>query len=361
MTGGFLMRGSLFLTFSILMASFLLNCQSTSRENSGDRSSVMALSSSSMFKLTDQKMFDLSVHEISVNVDGDTFLQMTNLPAQGGYSCRDDVPYGHIKDFSFKNVRTSETITINNAGMRVKGNTSCDDPINERGFKFKMNPVDKFSASGQRTQKIYEKFGAVLNYPQDLANKIKGQNLHGMEEFAIRRSGVDPSHIRDLIASDVFEYGGELARKYGAPGAPIQGGPVYRGSVAYVKVYSGFGVLAEGHAALVELVDGELIKSHYGKEALGHLFKIKEAKGTFLDADMPTNDNRRLLTIYEPKTIDGDGYDPTNGNQAKRAAEILLGFKKSLNEAIASSDRNERRNRLSNFLDVDNILTIWCL
>lgn len=332
-----------------------VSCRSPNAQPSAG-SDLAASSSKDVFRDTEAQVFDHAVHEIFLHVEGDTFKKMTDLPPWG-YSCSDEAPYGHIKDFYFRNVKTGVEVKMNNAGIRVKGNTSCDDPVHLRGFKVKLNPLDKVSNDGKRKLKVYEKFGSPLNYPSDVAAQIKDQNLFGLEEFGLRRGGNDPSRIRDLLASDVFEYGGHLARKYGAEGAPKHAGPVYRGSVAYVKIYNGFGTLTEGHMGLVELVDGDLIKSHYGKEALGNLFKIREGKGTFLDSEMPANDLKRLLSYYDPKNIDGKEFDADDKNQAKRAGEILLGFRKLLTDALSESDQKKRRQELEKFLDIDNLLS----
>jgi hypothetical protein len=283
----------------------------------------------------------------------------------------------------YVNPKTGESVVLNNVGMRVKGNTSCDDPTEQKNFKIKMNPLDKFIQDDNgkevwRIQNVYEEWGKRLDYPESLQKQIKKQQLFGMKSFTIRRGGNDPTRMRDALSSDVFEYGGHIARKNNIPGAPEKGGPVYRGGLAWVRIHNGFGTILEGHYGIVEHVDDDMIEMKYGKKALSQLFKIKEAKGTFLDADMPQNRNQ-LLTWYQPEIVNGEGYtdnqeydikqklcsqgkyNQTKCNELKKEREnaeaVLRGFKKALNEATASSDFNERRKRLGDLLDIDNVLS----
>jgi hypothetical protein len=341
-----------------LLAILPLGCRA--KDTTPDSSLAAADGSASdIFQRTSELVFDDAVHEITMHVDGDTWNKMISLPPQG-YSCVDSAPYGHVKEFYFKNLRTGQSVIIHNAGLRIKGNTSCDDPIEDRGYKIKLNAVDKVKADGTVVQKVYEKNGQRLNYPPELAAKIKKQNLFGMEELGLRRGGNDRSRIRDLIASDVFEFGGELARRNQVAGAPRLGGPVYRGSVAYVKIHNGYGTLTEGHMGLVELVDEGLIKTHYGKGSAGHLFKIQHAKGTFLKSDMPEQDHRRLLSYYEPKVIDGEEYEGDTEAQRARAAEIIHGLRHLIERATDARKfptTEARRAELEKFLDIDNLLS----
>lgn len=361
-------------------------CKTTDEGTSGvlDSSTPMAaVSATDSFNMTEQKMFDGSVNELHIHMHGDTWNKVTMHQSQGGNACSDNAPYGHIKELKFINKKTGETTVINNAGLRVKGNTSCDDPVEQKSFKIKLNPVDKFieDQNGNevwRIQTVFEEWGKRLNYPDNIYKNIKKQHLYGLKSFSLRRGGADPTKMRDTLSSSVFEYGGHLARKNNVKGAPERGGAVYRGGLVWVRIHNGLGTLIEGHYGIVELVDEEMIESHYGKGALSQLFKIKDAKGSFLDSDMPSNRDR-LLSWYEPDVIDGEGYtsneeydvkqrlcgqgkyDQTKCDDLKkqrvRAEEILRGFKGLLNEAVKPTDPNERRTKLSAFLDVDNILS----
>jgi hypothetical protein len=349
--------------FLLCLLTIAAGCRA---RNSEVGSGISAENSSleSVFWSTSTQVFDddrdNSIHEIAIHMDGETFSRMTSF-TNGGQACIDDAQYGHIKEFYFKNRRTGKSVIIHNAGMRVKGNTSCDDGPHVVGFKVKLNAVDKIADNGKRTQKVYEKWGNTLPFNADQMKAIKKQNLFGLEEFSLRRGGNDPTRIRDLIASDVFEYGGELARRRNAPGAPRLGGPVFRASMAHVKIHQGgYGVLTEGPMGLLELVDEQLIASHYGEAALGNFFKIQEAKGTFLASDMPENDHGRLLKYYEPKLIDGKEFDPEKAKNRERAAEILIGFRKLLESASdpeAEPDFEKRKLKLRSLLDVENIIS----
>jgi hypothetical protein len=350
---------------SIAMMLLVVSSGCRSRENPDDTSlSSDNGSLESIFWATSTQIFDddkdNSIHEIAIHMDGETFSRMTAFE-HGGQACIDEAPYGHIKEFYFKNRRTGKSQIIHNAGMRVKGNTSCDDGPHVVGFKVKLNAADKIGENGKRTQKVYEKWGNSLPFSDDQIKNIKKQNLFGLEEFSLRRGGNDPTRIRDLIASDVFEFGGDLARKHNAPGAPLLGGPVFRASMAYVKIHQGgYGVLTEGPMGLLELVDEQLIASHYGEAALGNFFKIQEAKGTFLPSEMPENNQVRLLKYYEPKLIDGKEFDSSKAKQRERAAEILIGFRKllaSASDPVSEPDFEKRKEKLRSLLDIENIIS----
>lgn len=371
----FLYCGAVFLMF--------IACRTTNEEGSEVLDSSSPPNAADSFNLTEKNFFDGNVNELHILMHGDTWNKVTMHTSQGGNACSDNTPYGHIKELKFINKKTGETTVINNAGIRVKGNTSCDDPIEQKSFKIKLNPVDKFieDQNGQevwRFQNVFEEWGKRLNYPDSAYKTIKKQHLYGLKSFSIRRGGADPTRLRDALASDVFEYGGHLARTNNVNGAPERGGAVYRGGLVWVRIHNGLGNLIEGHYGMVELVDDDMIESHYSKNTVSHLFKIKDAKGTFLDSDMPANRDR-LLSWYEPELIDGESYTGNEEYDIKqnlcsqgkydtskcdalkqeriRAEAILREFKQQLTEAVQPANQNERRTKLSAFLDTDNILS----
>jgi hypothetical protein len=331
----------------------------------------------------DAHIFRRGIPEITIHLHGTTWKKIVSHKNDGGYACEDGAPYGHIKELRYVNKETGANVALNNVGMRVKGNTSCDDPVKNKGFKISFKPVDKLfkDESGKvvwRLPRVYEEWGKPLDYPQNLQSSIKEQNLFGLTSLSLRRGSADPTLLRDTISSNVFSYGGELARRQGDPGAPKIGGAVFRSTIAWVKIHDGLSTILEGHYGLVELPDEDFIKTRYGKNAARHLYKIKEAKGTFLPSDMPA-DHRKLLTYYEPEIIDGDGYDSNDEYNAKQtlcsrgqlkqsscdkakkqrddAAKTILGFRQLLEEITKISDSSERKIKLQQFLDIDNILS----
>ena len=335
------------------------------------------------FKKSEAALFDGTVNQLDILMHGDTWNKMVTHKDNGGYSCDDDAPYGHIKELKYTNSRTGEVVKMNNVGIRVKGNTSCDEPAELKGFKLKFNATDKVIRDDNerevwRIRNIYEEWGKSVTYPDSLVDTVKKQSLFGNKTLSLRRGGNDVTRVRDALSSDVFEYGGEVARRNRSAGAPERGGPVYRAGLIWVRIHNGFGTLMEGHYGVAELVDDDLIKSHYSKESVSHLFKIKDGKGTFLDSDMPSNRDR-LLSWYEPEIVDGDDYTSDKEfkirlqlckegkikqgrcdsveKERKKAEEILRGFRSALTKAVEPSDRNERRARLSELLDIDNILS----
>ena len=364
-------------------------CRTQDQQNASEvldgtsNGSMAPIEPADSFKLTEEKLFDGRVHELHIHVHGDTWNKMITHTNNGGYACGDGSPYGHIKELKFINKNTGDVTILNNAGIRVKGNTSCDDPTEQKGFRIKTNPVDKFVFDANnkelwRFPKVYEEWGKPLNYPADLTKKIKDQHFMGLTTFGLRRGGNDPTRMRDSIASEVFEYSGELARKKNIAGAPERGGPVYRASMIWVRIHNGLGTILEGHYGITELVDEDMVASHYGKKAVSHVFKINEGKGSFLDSDMSSNRDR-LFAYYEPKAIDGEGFTDSEeiyvkqklcsqgkyeqkkcdklNDEWKKAEDVLRGFKKLLNEATVSPDANTRRQKLDAFMDIDNILS----
>jgi hypothetical protein len=329
-----------------------------------------------VYEVTNEKLFDGAVNRIEIVIHGDTWHHVV-----GKYACDDEAPYGHVKEFIF--THDGETVKLNNVGLQVKGNTSCDDPVEQKGFKLKFNPLDKIieGENGEelyRIRNVFEENDRPLNYPEDLQKQIKKQNLFGLKGIALRRGGNDPTRMRDGLSASVFAFDGELARQTKRPGAPLVGGPVFRGGLVHVRITNGFGTLVEGLYGLVELVDDDLAALRYGDDAVGNLFKIKDAKGTFLESDMP-KDRNLLLTWYQPKVVDGDGYtDDTEygikqrlckerkfpqakcdklDKQRKKAEDALRGFRATLTDAVSAPDVQTRRAKLQAFLDVDNILS----
>jgi len=370
-------------TVSVSIA-LVTSCRTTKVGESGLLdSATQSYTPEESYKKSEANLFNESLNRLDILMHGDTWNKMVTHRNQNGYACEDEAPYGHIKEITFTNGKTGESVKMNNAGIRVKGNTSCDEPVDLKGFKIKFNVTDTFIRNENdeevwRIQNVYEEWGKRLEYPEQTIKTIKKQSLYGLKSIGLRRGGNDMTRLRDGLSSDVFEYAGELARNSRQPGGPVRGGAVYRGGLVHVRIHNGFGAMVEGVYGLVELIDDNLIESHFGEGAANHLFKIKEAKGTFLDADMPS-DRGRLLRWYEPEIIDGDGYKSDKEYHVKmnlcrerkikqsacdkleaqrqKAEEVLRGFKAQLSQAMAITDINERRTKLSGFLDIDNILS----
>lgn len=364
-----------------VLALFPVGCRSpqgTPEDASAVKDDQTPATPGDVFSTTDKMLFDGKVNEIHIVLHGETWGKVT-----GEFACKDEAPYGHIKEFKFVHKGTGKIVVMNNAGLQVKGNTSCDDPIDQKGFKVKFNPVDKFinGENGEeiwRIQKVFEEWGKRMDYSEDTYKKIKAQSLFGMKTITLRRGGIDPTRMRDVLSTAVFSHAGEIARQEGHAGAPLMGGPAYRGGLAWVKFTNGFGVLAEGLYTLVENTDEDMVAMRYGEAGLGSLYKIREAKGSFLDSDMPSNRDH-LFSYYEPKAVDGDEFTDAQEygikqklcqegklaqskcdkieKQWKKAEEGLRALRKQLTEAMAIPDAAQRREKIKSFLDVDNILS----
>lgn len=360
----------------LAIAAALTSCQP--RKIKDKASTLQSDSSNSQ----DSAVFANQYNFLEIHLHGETWRRMTTHRDQGGYACEDEAPYGHVKTFKFRDVRSGEITTLHNIGMRVKGNTSCDEPVAEKGFRLHFGPVDKKikatdGSTFETISKVYEEWNLPLKYDSSLEKTIKDQTLFGLSAIALRRGANDRTHIRDSIASHIFAAGGKLRREKRLADAPSFGGDVFRSTVAWVRIHDGISTLMEGPYGIAEIVNDYAMDSRYGKDSTKHLFKIKEAKGTFLPSDMP-DDADRLLAWYEPELVDGKDLDSKKEAAVKfkmcetgkldrsecnkitkktnRAKEVILGFRSMLEGALGESDFNSRKEKLQSFLDVESII-----
>ena len=110
----------------ILIFISLVSCQTKKTASNIQNANIPnPLSSDQIFQKTEDNIFDGTVHQLTINLDGDTWRHVTahkDSPERGN-ACREDAPYGHIKKLEFINSKTGEKTTIHNAGIRIKGNT----------------------------------------------------------------------------------------------------------------------------------------------------------------------------------------------------------------------------------------------
>lgn len=122
--------------------------------------------------------------------------------AMGCESRKGPAKYGHIREFTFNGV------TVKDAGIKVRGNTSrCNE---KRQFKIKFNLTKAFSIFNNQTE--IKEFG----------NSYKSRRMYGQKTISLRASKNDPSQLRERISSEIFNQAYQINK------SSKRGGLVYR-------------------------------------------------------------------------------------------------------------------------------------
>ncbi|MBP9707961.1 MAG: CotH kinase family protein [Oligoflexales bacterium] len=299
----------------IYFSAFAVNCAKIQIKNSSPLND---------FAQSDEKMFSSDVHHISLRLHRETFQKVTLEN-----HCRDSAPYGHVKELIFD---ASERLY--NIGIRVRGNTSCENFRKQYRIKF------------DETENIFEKNSLPLNLPPE----TEDQRLFGQKSISLRASQNDRSGIREQLAVKVFTDLAKLRAIFDVQGALGSGAAVYRtaytrldvlqvddlnqGSVEYFGLYN-----------IAESIDNVFIESRYGKSAIdkkaksGHLFKTNLGLATLKPESLNLN-------YYEPEYVNGQKYKDEDRNQALEVISQLM----------RQIDQVQSREDLLALFDVDNLL-----
>jgi hypothetical protein len=290
-----------------------------------------------MYKLSDE-IFSDNVHRIDIHMLEGTFNRVTRHLAQGGDACRNGAPYGHIEKVEFTRYRsdgTSEIVEFKDAGIRVRGNTSCGKYVKQYRIKF------------TEAKDLFKNEREPVTLSNEDKKRVKKQSLYGLKSISLRNSENDPTFLRDGLASEVFAYGDELQRVHRAPGAPARGGSVYR--VGYVKAYLHFGsrTIALGLFNTAEQIDKTLYKSRFGKGKIDYAFQTNLAKGDLVNIP---RDDAKLFEAYEPDIVGGEDWDPSElPTQPADARQMLTDLITRIKDADEARD-------LETLVDVDSVI-----
>lgn len=303
--------------FSGLICLILLtvNCSNFQSKNS---------SALNDFAQSDAQMFSSGVHHLSLRLHRETFQKVTLEN-----HCRDSAPYGHVKELIFD---ASESLY--NVGIRIRGNTSCENFRKQYRIKF------------DETENIFEKNSLPLNLPTE----TEEQRLFGQKSISLRASQNDRSGIRELLAVKVFTDLSKLRAIFNDQAAPMNGAAVYRSAftrldVQQVDDFNQGPVEYFGLYNIAESIDNVFIESRYGKSAIdkktksGHLFKTNLGLASL----KPESVN---LNYYEAEYVNGQKYKDEEKNQALEVISRL----------IRQIEQVKSREDLLALFDVDNLL-----
>lgn len=367
-----------FLYASFIFLSF---CKTRDSEMQSNQSSALGVWSP--FEIDDMNQV-----VVTIDLSSETLDTATLHKSRGGYACQDSAPYGLIRKIEFKwNSRSQssmqKTYSLNNAGLRVKGNTSCDVDLRQKSFKLHAGPTDRvfLDTSGTevgRTTRVYKRNKNNVSYSKEDRERIQDQTFGGYSSLILRKGTVDNTGLRDQISNHVFAYGGEIFRKLSLPGAPLKGGWSVGGTSARIRFVDGGRTLLEDIYTLTESLEETAFDLRFGKDVIEHQFKLGEAKANFKKGSLLASDLDRTFKAYDPQRIDGKGVDDgaewkakkdlcdsgkidasvceKSTKQRDKAFKVLSRFVDELESANLGTEE-ERRKSFQKLIDVDQVLT----
>lgn len=219
-----------------------------------------------------------------------------------------------------KHSAINELITPDNDPVFVPANVFYNDQQwYQVGIRFEGNA----SLQNSWQQGILKlPFKIDFDYFEEDYPQIKNQRFFGFERFSLKNNYLDPSFMREKVASDVFRDAG-LAVSH----------------TAFYVLYIDHGEGPEyfGLYTLVEEVDDTLINTQFISDE-GNLYKPEEGSANFVEGTFSEED-------FEKKT-----------NEDEEDWSDIMDLFEALHAGNATSDPATWRQNLEGIFDVDNFL-----
>ena len=287
------------------------------------------MSGAAIFDLTSRCVFNRDVHDVHIRILAETFQKVLDD------GCADkDSGFGHVIELVF------DGKSIQDVGIKVRGNTSRCNP--KRQFKFKFDVKEAFS--------VFQGAQETKTFPAN-----DGRTFFGLEGFSVRTSGNDPSMIRERISSKVVAATESLAP------TTERGAPVYR--VAFTKFYVSHNrAAAQGpESTFTRLIDG------YYYDYKGFYSLAENIDKTYLRTRFE-GDGTKLSGFYSYQADQAEAYfekekykssgwhaDYANGKKVGDAATTAAA-KAKLFELFSLLASNPSEADLAAQIDVENVV-----